>query len=264
MGRTRSTSAGGAPLTASTSGGSGPSAERRTSAMSTNAIGWRRSRFTRTILGMRVLDATVARLLACCLAGAALACRERPGASPRPADPGLMVTVYLPPKTADRLAGRLQAVAARRQWALSIRTDRAPPGKWTPAQIVHHLAISLETSGRVFEERRAKPPMRRRPRTVRERLGYFLVLQIGWTPSGREAPAMTRPAERPEPRAVERQLRDGVARFLALGRDLLPARRDDLFVKNPALGDLTLPEWLRFHIRHCAHHAKQIRARLAS
>ncbi len=141
---------------------------------------------------------------------------------------------------------------------------RAPPGKWTPAQIVHHLAISLETSGRVFEERRAKPPMRRRPRTVRERLAYFLVLQIGWTPSGREAPAMTRPAERPEPRAVERQLRDGVARFLGLGRDLLPARRDDLFVKNPALGDLTLPEWLRFHIRHCAHHAKQIRARLAS
>ena len=50
--------------------------------MSTNAIGWRRSRFTRTILGMRVLAATVARLLACCL-------------------------------------------AARRQWALSIRTDSA-------------------------------------------------------------------------------------------------------------------------------------------
>jgi len=36
-----------------------------------------------------------------------------------------MVTVYLPPKAADRLVGRLQAVAARRQWALSIRTDSA-------------------------------------------------------------------------------------------------------------------------------------------
>lgn len=74
---------------------------------------------------MRVLDATVARLLACCLAGAALACSEKPRARPRPADAGTMVTVYLPPKTADRLAGRLQAVAARRQWALSIRTDSA-------------------------------------------------------------------------------------------------------------------------------------------
>lgn len=141
---------------------------------------------------------------------------------------------------------------------------RAPAGKWTPAQIVHHLAISLETSARTFDERRAKPPMQRRPRTVRERIGFFLVLRVGWVPSGREAPAMTRPAERPDARAVERQLRDGVARFQSLARELLPARRDDLFVKNPALGDLTLPEWLQFHIRHCAHHSRQIRARLAS
>jgi len=74
---------------------------------------------------MRVLNATGARLLACCLAGAALACNEKPRASPRPADAGTMVTVYVPPKTADRLVGRLQAVAARRQWALSIRTDSA-------------------------------------------------------------------------------------------------------------------------------------------
>jgi len=129
---------------------------------------------------------------------------------------------------------------------------------------VHHLAISLELSGRTFEARRGKPPMRRRRRTPRERLGYFLALQVGWMPSGRDAPAATQPAERPDPRGVERQLRDGVARFLSLERELLPARRHDLFVKNPALGDLTLPEWLRFHVRHCAHHAKQIRARLAS
>ena len=73
---------------------------------------------------MRVPDATVARLLTCCLAGAALACSDKPRASPRP-DAGTMVTVYLPPKTADRLAGRLQSVAAQRQWALSIRTDSA-------------------------------------------------------------------------------------------------------------------------------------------
>ncbi|HVH66253.1 MAG TPA: DinB family protein [Gemmatimonadales bacterium] len=141
---------------------------------------------------------------------------------------------------------------------------RAPPGKWTSAQIVHHLAISLETSGRTFEQRRGKPPMRRRARTPRERFSYFLVLQVGWMPSGRRAPELTHPAERPDPLTVGRQLREGVARFLALERELLPARGDDLFVKNPALGDLTLPEWLRFHVRHCAHHARQIRARLGS
>jgi hypothetical protein len=141
---------------------------------------------------------------------------------------------------------------------------RAPAGKWTPAQIVHHLAISLDASGRAFEARRAKPPMQRRRRTARELLGYTLVLGFERTLPGREAPAAVRPAERPEPRAVERQLREGVERFLVLGRTLLPARRADLFVKNPALGDLTLPEWLRFHVWHCAHHARQIRARLGS
>src|SRR5439155_24845257 len=113
------------PLTASTSPGKGERAERRTSAMSVKAIGWRRSRFTRTILGMRVRDATVARLLACCLAAAALACREARRANPRPADAGTMVTVYVPPKAADRIAGRLQTIAAQHQWALSIRTDSA-------------------------------------------------------------------------------------------------------------------------------------------
>src|SRR3989449_5914922 len=74
---------------------------------------------------------------------------------------------------------------------------RAPPGKWTPVQIVHHLAISIDGSGRVFEERSAKPPMRRRPRTLRQRLGHLLYLDIGWIPSGRPAPAATEPAERP-------------------------------------------------------------------
>jgi hypothetical protein len=141
---------------------------------------------------------------------------------------------------------------------------RAPPGKWTAAQIVHHLAISVDGSGRIFEDRRAKPPMRRRPRPLRQRLGQFVYLDIGWIPSGRHAPAATEPAQRPDAGAVERQLRDGVARFLALARELLPTRRDDLFVRHPAFGDLTLSEWLRFHVRHCAHHAVQIRALLVS
>ena len=92
--------------------------------MSVKAIGWRRSRFTRTILGMRVPDATVVRLLACCLA-VAVACREARRANPRPADAGTMVTVYVPPKAVDRIAGRLQTIAAQHQWALSIRTDSA-------------------------------------------------------------------------------------------------------------------------------------------
>src|SRR3989441_11608007 len=55
---------------------------------------------------------------------------------------------------------------------------RAPPGKWSPAQIVQHLAIGIDGSARTFESRRAHAPMRRRPRTVRERLAYLVILQL--------------------------------------------------------------------------------------
>lgn len=141
---------------------------------------------------------------------------------------------------------------------------KAPPGKWCPAQIVHHVAIGIDSSSRAFQERGGKPPMRRRPRTALQLLGDLVMVRIGWIPSGFRAPDGTRPADRPDVAAVERMLREGVTRFLALERELLPARAADLFVKHPRLGDLTLPEWLRFHVRHCAHHAKQIRARLAA
>lgn len=141
---------------------------------------------------------------------------------------------------------------------------RAPPGKWSPAQIVQHLALSLETSARTFDERKARPPMQRRPRGMLQHLAYVLVLRLGWSPLERDAPAAVRPADRPNARDVEQQFREAVARWRALERRLLPARATDLFLKHPALGDLTIPEWLRFHVWHCAHHAKQIHARLVS
>lgn len=140
---------------------------------------------------------------------------------------------------------------------------RAPPGKWSPVQIVQHLALGVEYSARTFESRRAHAPMQRRPRSPKELIGYVLVLRLGWVPRGRRAPTATRPADRPERTVVERQFREAVQRLLALERELLPARRADLFTKHPVLGDLTLPEWGRFHILHCRHHAKQIRERLA-
>jgi len=127
--------------------------------MSASAIGWRRSRFTRTILGMRVPDATVAHLLTCCLAGTALACSEPPRASRRPADAGTMVTVYLPPKTADRLAGRLQSVAAQRQWALSIRTDSG-------AALVDADLVIVDSAGTLVGRVRAGSPAAAQARQI--------------------------------------------------------------------------------------------------
>src|SRR2546422_1922105 len=131
----------------------------------------------------------------------------------------MRTTVFadLPQLVLGPLAGRPDA-----DW------HRAPPGKWSPAQIVQHLAIGIDGTARTFDSRRAHAPMRRRPRTVWERLGYLVVLQPGWYPAGFQSPAAVRPAERPARAAVERQFRGGVARVLAPEREPPPAPARDL------------------------------------
>ncbi|HEU5262972.1 MAG TPA: hypothetical protein VFU41_16245 [Gemmatimonadales bacterium] len=78
---------------------------------------------------MRALEATALRLFVSSLAASGLACKESPRASPPPTDAGTVVTVYVPPKSVDRLMGRLAGVAARRRWVLSVRTDSAALGE---------------------------------------------------------------------------------------------------------------------------------------
>ncbi|MFI5208585.1 MAG: DinB family protein [Gemmatimonadales bacterium] len=140
----------------------------------------------------------------------------------------------------------------------------ALPGQWCPGQVVDHVATAIESSARVFRSRTDKPPMQRRPPTLRQRIFKVIVFGTGFFPPGRKAPETTLPAQRPERAVTERRLRDAVAAFLELERALLPARANDLYVKHPVFGDLTLEEWMTFHCRHSAHHAKQVRARVPS
>jgi len=140
---------------------------------------------------------------------------------------------------------------------------RAPAGKWNAAQIVEHLSISLEGSGKGFESRRDKPPMSRRPRTGREWVASFFILGLRWFPPGQEAPSVSRPAAQVDRSFAEAHLREGIDRFARIAPELLETRGQDLFVKHPRLGDLTLSEWMRFHLIHCRHHTRQIVARVA-
>ena len=139
--------------------------------------------------------------------------------------------------------------------------QRAPAGKWTSAQIVEHLAIGITWSAQKFEERRDRAPMARRPRRLIERLASVSILGLGWYPQGFQAPEGTVPAAVVTRAAAEAHFREGIAKWAALERDLLPRRPHDLFVKHPRLGDLTMAEWLRFHVVHARHHASQIKQR---
>jgi len=141
--------------------------------------------------------------------------------------------------------------------------QRGPAGKWTPAQIVEHLAIGLAWSAEKFRARRGHAPMERRRRTPAQKIAKLLILGLRWFPPGRKAPEGSIPAPQVARTMAEAHFLAGHAAWDQLARELLPARRRDLFVKHPRLGDLTLEEWMRFHLVHARHHARQIKRRLA-
>jgi hypothetical protein len=137
----------------------------------------------------------------------------------------------------------------------------APPGKWSPAEIVDHLATAIGNSAKGFASRAEKPPMERRPRSMIQRAACVAVLRMGFFPPGRKAPEGTMPSTRPDRTATEAKLRDACAAFVNL-QGTLGNRSRDLFLKHPVLGDLTLDEFKVFHHRHAAHHRAQIVERL--
>jgi hypothetical protein len=140
--------------------------------------------------------------------------------------------------------------------------ERGPAGKWTPAQVVEHLALGLTLSAETFQARKNHAPMSRRRRTPAERIARFLILGLRWFPPGRQAPSRTVPGEQITRRTAEDHFLTGIAGWGHVEQHLLPSRGHDLFVKHPRLGDLTIEEWLRFHLIHARHHARQIRERI--
>jgi len=138
----------------------------------------------------------------------------------------------------------------------------APPGKWTVAQIVEHLAKgyggTAHVLGRCLDQDRPKA----RAITLKDRLLTFVVVDLGYLPEGRQAPEVTRPSDPPPPDIVETAL-------VAL-RDLdqVAARAEARFgartplVNHPIIGPLGVDQWRRFHWVHTRHHLKQIAARL--
>jgi hypothetical protein len=140
--------------------------------------------------------------------------------------------------------------------------ERGPTGKWTPAQIVEHLALGLTLSADTFQTRRNHAPMSRRPRTPAEQVARFFIFGLRWFPPGRKAPERATPAVQISRASAEAHFLSGLEAWDQVDRALLPARRSDLFVKHPRMGDLTIEEWMRFHLIHARHHARQIRQRI--
>ena len=138
----------------------------------------------------------------------------------------------------------------------------APDGKWSLAQIVEHLAIAFDLVANGFASLAERETMEREATPAQSVLRHTL-LGSGELPKGMKAPDISEPSENPDPELVVARFRMGIERTRALLDDWSEERQMELFVRHPVLGDLNLPEWVRFHFVHCTLHTRQIEKRLA-
>jgi hypothetical protein len=132
------------------------------------------------------------------------------------------------------------------------------PGKWSAAQVMEHLYLTYTGTIRGLEKVMArgaslatKPSMKQRART-------FVVVELRYMPTGREAPAMVRPSG-----LSMQHVRDDIWSKLA-AMDAIIAQCEERFgrqvklLDHPILGPLTSTQWRTLHLVHGRHHLKQL------
>lgn len=135
---------------------------------------------------------------------------------------------------------------------------RHPEGKWCAAEIVEHLLITYTATTKGLRKAIvAGKPLGSRP-TLKNRLFQFVVLDVGYFPTGRQAPAMTIPKGlQPDQvvRAVEQALPEMDAAITECEQKYGSGVK---VADHPVLGPLTARQWRQFHFIHARHHMKQV------
>ena len=142
--------------------------------------------------------------------------------------------------------------------------DWHPSGKWSTALILEHLLLSFQTSGARLASTMAAGAPKTRPDTWRERLGAFVVVGLGYFPSGRTAPDYVEPKGVPA-RDIFDAARAALVEFDAVASRCARQFGQDTKVSNhPILGTFSVRQWRRFHRVHTRHHMKQVAVRRAT
>lgn len=148
-------------------------------------------------------------------------------------------------------------VSAARRVAEGAWSTGPAPGRWSPAQVAEHIAISYEMGGSIFDGDWAGP---RVPGFLRPLVrGIFLrpVLRRGAFPRKAKAPKPFQPTASPAPRALlldrlsasATAFERGAASFAASGRSV---------IDHPIFGRLPLADYVRLQVIHTRHHLPQL------
>jgi len=129
------------------------------------------------------------------------------------------------------------------------------PGKWSPAQIVEHVARSLEEGGNVVQERPSKLPSL--PFFLRPLAGmmFHRVIKRGAFFKAKTNKAMNPIEGSPTVEAGRDRLLAALATF---ERDCRGRKSAGGVLKSPAFGTVTVEEYARFVELHTRHHTTQM------
>ena len=132
-----------------------------------------------------------------------------------------------------------------------------PEGKWCVAEVLEHLYLTYTGTIKGFERVLAAGKSIAKPRTLADRGRAFVVVGLGYLPSGRQAPAVARPTGLPR----EKVLAEIVPKIAEMDEIIRRCERRmgaSTKLDHPILGPLSVRQWRKFHLVHGRHHAKQI------
>jgi hypothetical protein len=138
---------------------------------------------------------------------------------------------------------------------------RRDPAKWSPVEIIEHLTRAYSGTAKGFERCLEKGAPLATSATLKQRLQQFALINLGFFPEGRQAPKFIIPTGELDLAAVLNAVRRDLTRLDESASRARQSLGSGKMLDHPILGALTVDEWLRFHVVHTGHHARQIAQR---
>lgn len=138
---------------------------------------------------------------------------------------------------------------------------RRDPAKWSPVEIVEHLTRAYSGTAKGFERCLEKGAPLATSATLKQRVQQFRLMNLGYFPEGRQAPKHIIPTGELDLNAVLDAVRRDLARLDEAAIKAKAALGSGKMLDHPILGALTTDQWLKFHVVHTQHHARQIAQR---
>ena len=138
---------------------------------------------------------------------------------------------------------------------------RKDPSRWSVAEIVEHLARAYSGTAKGFERCLEKGAPLATAASVKQKLSQVALINFGIFPEGRQAPKFILPTGELDLAAVLAAVRRDLARLDETASKTRQSLGAGKMLDHPILGALTVDQWLKFHVVHTKHHARQIAQR---